>query len=55
MIVICMVCKKEFDINLGDPQYRKLIAKETKYYICQYCNTQIKREAIISNGIFQFL
>jgi hypothetical protein len=51
MIMPCMLCKKKFDINHGDPQYRKLLAKETKYYVCKSCNTNVKTEAIHSSGI----
>jgi uncharacterized protein YlaI len=51
MIVACMLCKKNFDINKTDSQYRKLAAKETKFYICQSCNTEVKSEAIHSSGI----
>jgi hypothetical protein len=47
----CMICMKQFDINKGDPQYRKLIVKETKYYICKSCNSEVKTEAIHSSGI----
>jgi len=51
MIVSCMFCTKKFDINQGDSQYRKILQKETKYYICNSCNTDVKREAIHSSGI----
>lgn len=51
MNVSCMLCTKKFDINYGDPQYRKLLAKETKFYVCKTCNTDVKTEAIHSSGI----
>jgi hypothetical protein len=46
-----MICNKKFDINQGDPQYRKIVAKETKFYICNPCNTNVKTEAIHVSGI----
>jgi uncharacterized protein YlaI len=51
MIVSCMLCKKKFDINQGDSQYRKLLTKATKYYTCKSCNTEVKTEAIHSSGL----
>ncbi|MGG1637734.1 DUF2197 domain-containing protein [Paenibacillus sp. NRS-1760] len=45
MHVNCMLCRKPFDINHSDPQYRKLIEKQTKYYICQSCHSKTTKEA----------
>lgn len=51
MLVNCMMCRKEFDINHSDPQFRKFIEKQTKYYICLPCNSNTKKEAISLTGI----
>jgi uncharacterized protein YlaI len=51
MIVSCMLCIRKFDVNQGDPQYQKLLTKETKYYICKLCNSEVKTEARHASGI----
>lgn len=49
--VKCMTCKKEYLLDSGDPQYKKLSSGLSKLYICKTCSTAMKEEAIITTGI----
>lgn len=50
MKVVCYMCKKEYEIDGSDPQYRKIKSGESKMYTCKNCNNSIKQEAIKSTG-----
>ncbi|MCA0970233.1 DUF2197 domain-containing protein [Halobacillus litoralis] len=51
MDVTCFFCKKDFSINLSDPQYTKLQRNPESSYVCKPCNDSMQRDAQTSTGL----
>lgn len=51
MVKTCLLCKKEYEIKPGHPQYRKLLIKKSSSFTCESCNRNLQMEASATIGL----